>query len=219
MTRMPSAAAAVVLLLPAASALLAARPHLLSFPIGRPGLPLQRVAVPPRLTMEPLQELPSAALLKAIADCDSTVTAADVAATAGMEIAEARRQLLVLARLVGAELQVSEDGEVSPPARASVCSYRRRMRAFLRAKAPHRRRPCASDAPTCLRACVRALFATVCGSVCASVRVCVRVCVRVWSRAPEQLLFVFEGAGQLRRSVRASSVRCLLYTSPSPRDS
>ena len=62
---------------------------------------------------EPLvQELPSAALLKAIARCGSTATAADVAAEAGMDIAEARRQLLVLARLVGAELQVSERGEL-----------------------------------------------------------------------------------------------------------
>ena len=61
---------------------------------------------------EPLPELPSTALLKAIAACGSTATAADVAAEAGLEISETRRQLLNLARLVGAELQVSEDGEL-----------------------------------------------------------------------------------------------------------
>jgi hypothetical protein len=59
-----------------------------------------------------LQELPTPALLKAIADCGSSATAADVAAAAGLDISEARRQLLVLARLVGAELQVSDDGEL-----------------------------------------------------------------------------------------------------------
>ena len=62
--------------------------------------------------IEPLQELPTPALLKAIAKCGSSATAADVAAAAGLEISEARRQLLVLARLVGAELQVSADGEL-----------------------------------------------------------------------------------------------------------
>ena len=60
----------------------------------------------------PPPELPTAALLKAIARCGSSATAADVAAEAGLEIEEARRQLLSLARLVGAELQVSEQGEL-----------------------------------------------------------------------------------------------------------
>lgn len=59
-----------------------------------------------------LQELPKPALLKAIAKCGNTGTAADVAAAAGQDLAETRRQLLVLARLVGAELQVSEEGEL-----------------------------------------------------------------------------------------------------------
>ena len=61
---------------------------------------------------EPLQELPTPALLKAIARCGSAATAADVAAEAGQDIDETRRQLLVLARLVAAELQVSDDGEL-----------------------------------------------------------------------------------------------------------
>ena len=62
--------------------------------------------------VEPLPELPTPALLKAIARCGSTATAADVAAEAGQDIDETRRQLLVLARLVAAELQVSDDGEL-----------------------------------------------------------------------------------------------------------
>ena len=61
---------------------------------------------------EPPPELPTPALLKAIARCGSTATAADVAAEAGQDIGETRRQLLSLARLVGAELQVSEEGEL-----------------------------------------------------------------------------------------------------------
>ena len=61
---------------------------------------------------EPLQELPSSSLLRAIQKCGSTATAADIAAEAGSEIEETRRQLLVLARLVGAELQVSDSGEI-----------------------------------------------------------------------------------------------------------
>ena len=74
-----------------------------------------RIALPPRLALlpeEPLPELPSRVLLEAIAKCGSSGTAADVAAAAGLEISETRRQLLSLARLVGAELQVSEDGEL-----------------------------------------------------------------------------------------------------------
>ena len=68
-----------------------------------------RLAIVPS---EPPPELPTPALLKAIARCGSVATAADVAVEAGLEIEEARRQLLSLARLVGAELQVSERGEL-----------------------------------------------------------------------------------------------------------
>ena len=64
------------------------------------------------LTPESLQELPTKKLLKAIAACGNTATAADVAAASGLSVAETRRQLLNLARLVGAELQVSADGEL-----------------------------------------------------------------------------------------------------------
>ena len=59
-----------------------------------------------------LPELPTPKLLKAVGDCGSTATAADVAAASGLSVEETRRQLLNLARLVGAELQVSEDGEL-----------------------------------------------------------------------------------------------------------
>ena len=44
--------------------------------------------------LAPLQELPTPALLKAIAKCGSSGTAADVAAAAGLEISEARRQVI-----------------------------------------------------------------------------------------------------------------------------
>jgi hypothetical protein len=71
-----------------------------------------RAHAPVLIGTDPLQELPTPTLLKAIAKCGSTGTAADVAAAAGLDLAETRRQLLVLARLVGAELQVSEDGEL-----------------------------------------------------------------------------------------------------------
>jgi hypothetical protein len=83
-----------------------------------------RAAAPPRRTAvrhpqlalvpssEPPPELPTPALLKAIERCGSTATAADVAAEAGQDIGETRRQLLSLARLVGAELQVSAEGEL-----------------------------------------------------------------------------------------------------------
>lgn len=79
------------------------------------GTPLLRSFPQPLLALlpeEPLPELPSRVLLEAIAACGSSATAADVAVESGLEIAETRRQLLSLARLVGAELQVSEDGEL-----------------------------------------------------------------------------------------------------------
>ena len=52
-----------------------------------------RIATAPILQIEPIQELPSKQLLKAIARCGSSATAADVAAAAGLEISEARRQV------------------------------------------------------------------------------------------------------------------------------
>ena len=58
------------------------------------------------------QELPSAALLKALDRCGGRVTAADAAIESGQDIIETRRQLLVLARLVGGEMQVSPEGEL-----------------------------------------------------------------------------------------------------------
>ena len=72
-----------------------------------------RTPSPPQLQLaDGPQELPSKELLKAIATCKGTATAADISAASSLDIGEARRQLLVLARLVGAELQVSEDGEL-----------------------------------------------------------------------------------------------------------
>jgi hypothetical protein len=64
---------------------------------------------------EPPPELPTPALLKAIERCGSTATAADVAADAGQDIGETRRQLLSLARLVGASVRPF----VRPPAHPS----------------------------------------------------------------------------------------------------
>ena len=58
-------------------------------------------------------ELPSKALLGAIAKLGGRVTASDVAAETGTSITETQRQLLVLARLVGAELVVADDGLLS----------------------------------------------------------------------------------------------------------
>lgn len=80
-------------------------------------VPSSRVVAPATASLiapggEPLPELPTPTLLKAIGDCGSTATAADVAAASGLSVAETRRQLLNLARLVGAELQVAEDGEL-----------------------------------------------------------------------------------------------------------
>jgi len=57
-------------------------------------------------------ELPSKNLLGAISKLDGRVTAADVAAETGVGISETQRQLLVLARLVGAELVVADDGQL-----------------------------------------------------------------------------------------------------------
>ena len=80
-------------------------------------VPSSRVVAPATASLiapggEPLPELPTPTLLKAIGDCGSTATAADVAAASGLSVAETRRQLRNLARLVGAELQVAEDGEL-----------------------------------------------------------------------------------------------------------
>ena len=58
-------------------------------------------------------ELPSKPLLGAIAKLGGRVTASDVAAETGTSITETQRQLLVLARLVGAELVVADDGLLS----------------------------------------------------------------------------------------------------------
>ena len=59
-----------------------------------------------------VRELPSDALLKAVSRTDGRVSAADVATSAGLDLLETRRQLLLLARLLGAELEVSESGEL-----------------------------------------------------------------------------------------------------------
>ena len=77
--------------------------------------PLLRAAVVPRVP-RPLAcappELPSKTLLRAIVRCGGRATASDIAAEAGIDIDESQRQLLVLARLVGADLQVSDDGQI-----------------------------------------------------------------------------------------------------------
>lgn len=59
-----------------------------------------------------MQELPSKPLLRAVQQSGGRVSAADVAAAAGLDLMETRRALLVLARLVGADLQVAPDGEI-----------------------------------------------------------------------------------------------------------
>jgi hypothetical protein len=82
-------------------------PPLLQF--TRPSLP-HRTA--PCL-LSSLQELPSNSLIKALEQSGGIVTASDAAAQSGQEIGETRRQLLVLARLVGGELQVSNEGELT----------------------------------------------------------------------------------------------------------
>ena len=58
-------------------------------------------------------ELPSKPLLGAITKLGGRVTASDVSAETGTSITETQRQLLVLARLVGAELVVASDGQLS----------------------------------------------------------------------------------------------------------
>ena len=58
-------------------------------------------------------ELPSKPLLGAITKLGGRVTASDVSAETGTSITETQRQLLVLARLVGAELVVADDGQLS----------------------------------------------------------------------------------------------------------
>ena len=77
--------------------------------------PLLRAGAAPRAP-RPLAcappELPSKSLLRAIVRCGGRATASDIAAEAGLDIDESQRQLLVLARLVGADLQVSDDGQI-----------------------------------------------------------------------------------------------------------
>jgi len=88
--------------------------------IRRPALALTPAAraTAPRLALTPIdggglqQELPSKPLLQAVEKAGGRVSAADVAATAGLDLLETRRSLLVLARLVGADLQVASDGEL-----------------------------------------------------------------------------------------------------------
>jgi len=58
-------------------------------------------------------ELPSKPLLGAITKLGGRVTASDVSSETGTSITESQRQLLVLARLVGAELVVADDGQLS----------------------------------------------------------------------------------------------------------
>jgi len=91
-------------------------PCALSSPARAAAAPRRTAVRHPQLALvpssEPPPELPTPALLKAIERCGSTATAADVAAEAGQDIGETRRQLLSLARLVGAELQVSAEGEL-----------------------------------------------------------------------------------------------------------
>jgi hypothetical protein len=91
-------------------------PCALSSPARAEAAPRRTAVRHPQLALvpssEPPPELPTPALLKAIERCGSTATAADVAAEAGQDIGETRRQLLSLARLVGAELQVSAEGEL-----------------------------------------------------------------------------------------------------------
>ena len=87
----------------------------LSLSPGRaPARPLLRSSSrgSPPLSCAPA-ELPSKALLGAIAKLGGRVTASDVAAETGTSITETQRQLLVLARLVGAELVVADDGLLS----------------------------------------------------------------------------------------------------------
>ena len=95
--------AAPFLLLTSATAFTPTRPLL---PRSRP---LQRAASP--LACAP-PELPSKQLLGAITRLDGRVTAADVSAETGVGIGESQRQLLVLSRLVGAELVVADDGQL-----------------------------------------------------------------------------------------------------------
>jgi hypothetical protein len=71
-----------------------------------------RTALSPRKEGGLLHELPSEPLLHAVQQSGGRLSAADVAAAAGLDLMETRRAMLVLARLVGADLQVSPDGEI-----------------------------------------------------------------------------------------------------------
>ena len=71
-----------------------------------------RATQPPRLVRAPLAalndgpiELPSDVLLRAV-EGSGRVSAADIAAASGLDLLETRRQLLILAQIVGADLQV-----------------------------------------------------------------------------------------------------------------
>ncbi len=82
------------------------------------------VATPPRrrhirpvlaqsaLVPSELPDLPDEKLIVAIERLGGRVTASDVAAAAGLDLLETRRQLLVLAQLSGAALEVSDGGEL-----------------------------------------------------------------------------------------------------------
>ena len=67
---------------------------------------------PPPLASAPA-ELPSKNLLGAITKLGGSVTASDVSAETGTSITESQRQLLVLSRLVAAEMVVADDGQLS----------------------------------------------------------------------------------------------------------
>ena len=66
---------------------------------------------PPKLTLTKV-ELPNKMITKYVDNNRGRVTAADVAAKAGLDLLETRRQLLLLAKLIGAEMQVSDSGEL-----------------------------------------------------------------------------------------------------------
>uniref|UniRef100_A0A7S4BCP5 Uncharacterized protein n=1 Tax=Chrysotila carterae TaxID=13221 RepID=A0A7S4BCP5_CHRCT len=66
----------------------------------------------PRMVLSE-DEIPSERLIRAVERLGGgRVSAADVAAQGGMDLLETRRQLLLLARLVGADMQVSSEGEL-----------------------------------------------------------------------------------------------------------
>ena len=95
---------------------------------------LRRAARPAMSLDERRSELPPKPLLAAVERrAGGRVSAADIAAAAGLDLQETRRALLVLARLVGADLQVASDGELFFVFGEDV--KRRLRRASLRARA------------------------------------------------------------------------------------